>query len=182
MRFDLFHQIYASDLSKISVAMLILLIVWSVFGVLFYKKMRIIGAILAVFFVVVIIYGTILSRTAGVRAYDLTPFSSFHKAVVQREIYRSMLMNVFLFMPLGFTLPFVFKGGTMKRFFLTLLSGFFLSVAIEITQFFFSLGLAETDDVICNTIGAALGSCSYLFSSLWRTIMLKYGKEEKTDE
>ena len=176
MQFSLFHQIYTSDLLYLSVIMLILLIAWSVFSAIFFKNMQIIGTILAVFSIVVIIYGTLLSRTSGVRTYDLIPFSSFYKAVEQREIYRSMLMNIYLFMPLGFSLPFVFKGSTTKRLFLTLLCGFCLSVVIETTQFFFSLGLAETDDVICNTVGTALGSCSYLLSLLWRKMIRKAGK------
>lgn len=182
MLLDLFHQIYASDLSKISVAMLVLLIAWSVFGALFYKKMRLIGTVLAVVFVAVIIYGTILSRTTGVRTHDFIPFSSFYKAVEQTEIYRSMLMNIFLFIPIGLTLPFAFKGSKTKCFFLATLCGFSLSVAIEIIQLCFSLGLAETDDIICNTIGTTLGCCSYLLASFWRAIMLKYGKDKKTNE
>ena len=162
--------------------MLILLIIWSVFGALFYKRMRIIGVVFAVIFTAVIIYGTLLSRTEGVRAYDLIPFSSFKKAVEQPEFYRSMLMNVFLFMPLGFALPFVFSGSIMKRILPALLIGFLLSVFIEVMQYYFSLGQAETDDVICNTLGTALGSCAYLLSLLWRRLIQKIRKGKKSDE
>ena len=182
MRLNLFYQIYVSDLPKLSVGMLILLITWSVFGALFYKRMRIIGVVFAVIFTAVIIYGTLLSRTEGVRAYDLIPFSSFQKAVEQPEFYRSMLMNTFLFEPLGLMLPFVFKGSAAKRVMLTILTGLILSVCVEAIQFFFSLGQAETDDVICNTVGTALGSCAYLLSLLWRRLVQKIRKGKKSDE
>ena len=38
---------------------------------------------------------------------------------------------------------------------------FTVSLVIEFLQFRFYLGRAETDDVICNTLGAAIGTLSY---------------------
>ena len=153
--------------------MLILPIVWSVFGALFYKRMRMIGVILSIVCVAVILYATVISRGESSLGHDLTPFSSFQRAVEQPEMYRSMLMNVFLFEPLGLMLPFVIKGSTVKRILLTIVIGFALSVAIEASQYFFALGMAEADDVICNTVGAALGACAYLLTLLWRKLMSK---------
>lgn len=155
---------------------LLFMIVWSVFGAVLYRKIRIISAIIAILCVAILLYATVFMRTRTVTAYDFIPFSSFQKAVEQRELYRSMLMNTILFVPLGLTLPFVFKGNAAKRILLTILIGFILSVCIEAIQFAFSLGQAETDDVICNTVGTALGSCSYLLSLLWRKMIRKAGK------
>lgn len=62
-------------------------------------------------------------------------------------------MNVFLFMPFGFLLPFTLKRG----FFQTLLLGMVFSACIEAIQYFFSLGFCEFDDVFHNTLGTALG-------------------------
>ena len=132
-----------------------------------------IGAILSIVCVVVILYATVISRGESSLGYDFTPFSSFQRAVEQPEMYRSMLMNVFLFEPLGLMLPFVIKGSTVKRILLTIVIGFALSVAIEASQYFFALGMAEADDVICNTVGAALGACAYLLTLLWRKLMSK---------
>ncbi|MBK6087652.1 VanZ family protein [Ruminococcus difficilis] len=87
-----------------------------------------------------------------------------------------------LIFPLGLTLPFVFKGSTVKRILLAILIGFALSAMIEALQYFFSLGQSEADDVICNTVGTAFGSCSYLLSLLWRKMTLKLRKEVKSDE
>lgn len=173
MMHSIFHQIYVSNLSAIVTAMLILPIVWSVFGALFYKRMRMIGAILSIVCVAVILYATVISRGESSVGHDFTPFSSFQRAVEQPEMYRSMLMNVFLFEPLGLMLPFVIKGSTVKRILLTIVIGFALSVAIEASQYFFALGMVEADDVICNTVGAALGACAYLLTLLWRKLMSK---------
>ncbi len=163
----LLHEVYVSAIPIILITMLVLLTAWSVFGAVFYKRMRAVGAAVAVLSAAVILYATVFSRSVAIHGYDLIPFSSFHRASQQPEMYRSMLMNVFLFMPLGLALPFVFKGSTVKRILLTIAIGFTLSVTVEVLQGILSLGMAETDDVICNTLGAAVGSCAYLLSILW---------------
>ena len=82
----------------------------------------------------------------------------------QPEIYREMLMNVFLFFPLGLTLSNALprKWHRWLRIILTTLIGCALSAGIEYAQYRYALGLAETDDVICNTLGAFLGAASLL--------------------
>lgn len=178
---SLFHSIYAAKISTILIAIPVLLLVWSVIGAAFYKQMRIIGAVLAVIAVGAVVYVTVYARGESNAVADLIPFSSFERAKIQPEMYRSMLMNVFLFMPLGLSLPYVFGGGTAKRILLTILIGFLLSVTVEAIQYIGHLGMAETDDVICNTLGTAIGSCAYLLSMLWRKLIKKF-KERKTPD
>lgn len=165
------HEIYVSNISTILIAMPILLLVWSVIGAAFYKYMRIIGAVLAVIAIGAILYATVISRGKSGAGADFVPFSSFARAKIQPEMYRSMLMNVFLFVPLGLLLPFVFSGGTTKRILLTILVGMLLSLVVEVIQYFAHLGMAEIDDVICNTVGTSIGSCAYLLMLLWRKIV-----------
>ena len=62
-------------------------------------------------------------------------------------------MNVFLFFPFGFLLPFAAK----RNFPQSLLIGFLFSVGIEAAQYFFCLGMCEFDDVFHNSMGTALG-------------------------
>ena len=174
---NIFHSIYVADLKTILIAIPVLLLVWSVIGAAFYKQMRIIGAILAVIAVAGIIYITVIFRGRSEPGLNLIPFSSFERAKRQPEMYRSMLMNVFLFVPLGLSLPYLFGGGTAKRILLTILIGFLLSATVETIQYFASIGMAETDDVICNTLGTAIGSCAYLLSLLWRKLFRKRGKK-----
>ena len=113
-----------------------------------------------------ILYATLFSRAEGGTGLILTPFASLTAARVQPELYREMLMNVFLFFPLGLTLPNALprKWHRWGRIILTTLVGCALSAGIEYAQYRYALGLAETDDVICNTLGAFIGSTSLLFA------------------
>ena len=114
----------------------------------------------------IILYATILTRTPGVPEAILTPFASLTAARQQPELYREMLMNIFLFFPLGLTLSNALpqKWHRWLRIILTTLIGCILSAGIEYAQYRYALGLAETDDVICNTLGAFIGSTSLLIA------------------
>lgn len=114
----------------------------------------------------IILYATILTRTHGDYKPILTPFATFAAARQQPELYREMLMNIFLFFPLGLTLSNALpqKWHRWGRIILTTLVGCALSAGIEYAQYRCALGLAETDDVICNTLGAFIGSTSLLIA------------------
>ncbi len=113
-----------------------------------------------------IFYATLFSRAEGSTGLILTPFASLTAARVQPELYREMLMNVFLFFPLGLTLSNALprKWYRWLRIILTTLVGCALSVGIEYAQYRYALGMAEVDDVICNTLGAFIGSTSLLIA------------------
>jgi glycopeptide antibiotics resistance protein len=179
---NFFHRIYILDISTLLIAIPILLLVWSVIGAAFYKYMRIIGAVMAVIAIVGIVYVTVLSRSESEIGAFFIPFSSFERAKIQPEFYRSMLMNVFLFVPLGLSLPYIFGGNTGKRILMTILFGLALSVTVEAIQYFAHLGMAETDDIICNTVGTAIGSCAYLLTLLWRKLFNKTKERRSPDE
>lgn len=114
--------------------------------------------------VIAILCATILNRTPGNYELILTPFAALSAARQQPELYREMLMNVFLFFPLGLTLSNALpqKWHRWGRIILTTFVGCILSAGIEYAQYRYALGLAETDDVICNTLGAFLGAASLL--------------------
>ena len=112
----------------------------------------------------IILYATILTRTPGNYELILTPFAALSAARQQPELYREMLMNIFLFFPLGLTLSNALpqKWHRWGRIILTTFVGCILSAGIEYTQYRYALGMAEVDDVICNTLGAFLGATSLL--------------------
>ena len=144
-----------------------LLMIWTAVGLRFDERKRtVVNAFLSFAAAIIILYATVLSRTPGRYDIILTPFAAFTAAHRQPELYREMLMNVFLFFPLGLTLSNALpsKWRCRRRIALTTLIGFVLSASIEFTQYRFSLGLAETDDVICNTLGAFVGSTSLLLA------------------
>ena len=111
-----------------------------------------------------IIYITILCRAENGTDVILTPFNFIRTAKMQPEAIRSAMMNIFLFFPLGLTLSNALprKWHRWGRIILTTLVGCALSAGIEYAQYRCALGLAETDDVICNTLGAFLGAASLL--------------------
>ena len=159
------RHIYALPLHMVIILMLALLIVWAMLSLHKNQKKRtIINAVLCFITALIILYATILTRTPGVPAVILAPFAALAAARIQPEIYREMLMNVFLFFPLGLTLSNALprKWHRWGRIALTTLVGCVLSAGIEYTQYRYALGLAEVDDVICNTLGAFLGTASLL--------------------
>lgn len=128
------------------------------------RKWQTVNAWLCVLTVAVILYATILTRTPSDYKPILTPFATFTAALQQPELYREMLMNVFLFFPLGLTLSNALprKRHRWLRIILTTLVGCALSAGIEYAQHRYALGMAEVDDVICNTLGTFVGSTSLL--------------------
>lgn len=161
------RHIYALPLHMVIFLMLVLLIVWAMLSQHKNQKKRtIINAALCFIAAFIILYATILTRTPEIPEVILTPLATFIAARQQPELYREMLMNVFLFFPLGLTLSNVLpqKWHRWLRIILTTLVGCALSAGIEYTQYRCALGLAETDDVICNTLGAFIGSTSLLIA------------------
>lgn len=65
------------------------------------------------------------------------------------------ILNIFLFIPLGFLCPFISKSyRSVKN---TFLIGCGLSITIEITQLFTLWRATDIDDFIANTVGALVG-------------------------
>lgn len=164
---ELYFTLYGMDLWAATALFLGIVLIWSVIGSLFRKRMRIICLILAIVLTGVILYITLLSRRPGPISHEVRPFSTLTLGPKHPELYRAAVMNIFMFVPLGMTLPFVFETKPRNRFLLTLLIGFCLSAGIEVAQHFMLVGITQTDDVICNTLGTALGACAYPLSLLW---------------
>lgn len=75
---------------------------------------------------------------------------------------RQILLNIAMYVPLGYFLFNVLQSLRIKR--VGLLSVgicFFLSAAIEILQYFSGVGTCDADDVIHNFLGACLGVAVY---------------------
>ena len=149
----------------VCILLLSLLLLWPMLCQRVGKRRRVLlNTALACAAAFIILYATILTRTPGVSEAILTPFASLTAARIQPELYREMLMNVFLFFPLGLTLSNALpqKWHRWGRIILTTLVGCILSAGIEYAQYRYALGMAEVDDVICNTLGAFLGAASLL--------------------
>ena len=163
----MFQSIYSKPLSNIILAIVIAIVAWGYLRTkVQLRRWTMANFVLFCAAVIAILYATILNRTPGNYELILTPFAALSAARQQPELYRAMLMNVFLFFPLGLTLSNSLPRSWHRwgRIILTTLVGCALSAGIEYAQYRCALGLAETDDVICNTLGAFIGSTSLLIA------------------
>lgn len=112
-------------------------------------------------------------------ALCLQPFWSYRaiqegKGILLPEI----IMNVVVFLPVGFLLGGAFQK---MKWWMVLLIGLCVSVAIEALQFIYQRGLSEVDDVIHNVVGCLVGfGIFFMCASLLKRVNLKLPKEEKS--
>lgn len=179
----LIFRVYAQPLHRVVILMACAVIVWAwAAAVLWSRKkqnlVRVSSLVLFLLFFAGIFYATMHRSPVDYSALVLRPFQVWIDARIQPELYRSMLMNVLLFFPFGLFLPFVlaeekgFAGGPegvsprgrRNPVISALALGILCSLIVEALQYSFSLGRAETDDVIMNTIGTAAGCLSYVLA------------------
>lgn len=86
----------------------------------------------------------------------------------------SMILNVVMFMPLGFLLPLLWKE--YQSLVRTAIIGFCFSCGIEFCQFF-NRRVSDVDDLLMNTLGAILGWLIWIAFS--RITHLKYGRRNQ---
>lgn len=161
------HYIYSRSFISIITFMALALAAWGAMSVrMGARRWRWGNLALVLLMTAAILYATLFSRAEGSTGLILAPFASLTAARQQPELYREMLMNVFLFFPLGLTLSNALprKWHRWGKIALTTLVGCALSAGIEYAQYRYALGMAEVDDVICNTLGAFLGSTSLLIA------------------
>lgn len=82
-----------------------------------------------------------VSGLAKIMMYGLTPIEG-------------IILNILLYYPLGCLLPILCPKLKVWH---VILIGCLCSIATEATQYIFKLGWCETDDVIHNTLGTAIG-------------------------
>jgi len=83
-----------------------------------------------------------------------------------RFLIVDVLGNVAVFLPIGLTIAGAASGTRWSRFRLAIGLGALLSLLIELTQFGISTRATDVDDLIFNTLGAALGAGLFL---IWRS-------------
>lgn len=119
-----------------------------------------------------IVFVTVYAAGKSYSKIDPIPFEDIrhlthrleHKPVstqVMAVIIMPIIANVLLFIPWGF-LTFIslytLERPTMQTYILTILGGLSFSLAIEAWQYFLPTRVADVNDVIWNTTGAALGA------------------------
>lgn len=104
-------------------------------------------------YVVIMLIITFWSREEGVsKGIDLRLFSTWG---INNRNNAFVIENILLFIPYGFLCPWVLS--VARRFWGCTLVGFTTSCIIEYLQLVTGRGMCQIDDVLTNTIGAALG-------------------------
>ena len=161
----LFWLIYIQPLHRVVIFMILAAVLWGYLGNREQgsRRWRILNAAVFAGIVAAIFYMTVYARGGGTAEAVLTPFQSFREAREQPELYRTMLMNVLLFFPIGLSLPFVL-GKWKLSIPVTVVLACLFSAGIEYLQYRYSLGRCEVDDIIMNTLGALLGCSAWWIS------------------
>ena len=86
---------------------------------------------------------------------NLVPFAHMFDFIHTSSAVINVGGNVLMFVPTGIIVPILFKK--LDSFPKTVLAGFLLSLAIELSQLLTPARVTDVDDLIMNTLGAAIG-------------------------
>ena len=167
-----FGRLYGWPLRRIIGLIVVVVIVWGLLAVGADKigksaLWRWLNRGIAVFFVAVILTMTYTSRGTPSATVTWGFLQKWEAARQNKELYREMLMNVLLFVPYGMAMPFALLNPRRKRrnwpaIIVAVWLGIIFSAFIECLQMIYSRGHTEVEDLICNSIGTAVGAGAFL--------------------
>lgn len=165
------------------IALIVVLMGVAIWGQKRLEHMHFVNMLWTVFWVYIAgqLYCTLLSRTPGSgRTVELKPFMSIVRMFTQPievagEVTgffawfmkgslpgSGIILNILLFVPLGYLLAILVPAWKSKHI---VLVGCMCSVLTELIQYLFEMGYCETDDVLYNTLGTAIGVWVWLWQS-----------------
>lgn len=116
-------------------------------------------------YIVIVLSITVFCRERNsVMLYEFMPFWSYKKIVLERNLAIALenIDNILIFIPVGYLLQAV---SVKKRIRTSICLGLLLSLIIETMQYFLKCGVLETDDILNNGLGTALGCVIYFLIS-----------------
>lgn len=110
----------------------------------------------------IVLYATFLRHAGGYREWNLHLFRAWREAWndFSAKNWANVLLNIAMFIPLGFLLPLLFKK--LRKWYLSIPVGLGLSLAIELLQLSFSRGICDIDDLFANTLGTFIGFFAFM--------------------
>ena len=144
------------------------------------KRLRILGKVLIVCYVLFIIYFLLFSEWYGRTGemseyrYNLVLFKEIRRFLTYREtlgtfaVLTNVVGNVVIFVPFGFFMPMASK---YRSFFMTVCYSFGLSLCVEVFQLLTRVGSFDVDDLLLNTIGGLAG---YILFVICNAIRRRY--------
>ena len=142
------------------------------------RKIKFLSVLLFILYVLLLVYFLFFSEEYGrvtaeerVYRYNLVPFVEIRRFCIYRKqlgmfaLITNLFGNVIGFIPYGFILPVIAHKCRNGLFIVA--SGFSLSLLVETVQLIAKVGCFDVDDLILNTLGAAIGYmlfavCNYL--------------------
>lgn len=85
-----------------------------------------------------------------------------HVEIVKMEDITQVYMNIMLFVPMGYLLPYVFRWFRARVNWRPAVSCFVISFLIENLQLIFRRGFYDMDDLVSNTIGGLVGQLLFI--------------------
>lgn len=123
-------------------------------------------------YIVIVLGATLMERGNFWQTSHIMPlFYSYKDAWISGLAvgWRNIILNICMFMPLGFLLPLGSKY--FQSFVKTSITGFFFTLIIEFAQLYFHLGMFELDDLMNNTAGTMIGYGIYV---VYSCVILKH--------
>lgn len=142
------------------------------------KRKQGLAILFLLIYVFAVIWFTVLNRAVRYHVARFELFWSYRAWLAgDTGIGREILLNIALFIPLGLLLPSVFPAARLgvskkKQTIIVVAVAAVFSLLIELLQLVSIRGLFEWDDLISNTLGAAIGFCIY--SILGKTVSEKH--------
>lgn len=132
------------------------------------RKKLVLGTVF-ILYLMGLLYFTIFAESMGrnpsagaeCAGYNLIPFTEIRRFWVYRSrlgfgaVALNLFGNIAAFVPCGLLLPHVFKRCDGPGS--TVLFGFIISLLIECTQYIFSVGSFDVDDIMLNSLGVMTG-------------------------
>lgn len=128
-------------------------------------------------YLAIVIYVTLLRQVGGGPGQvNLHLFLAWREAWngFTLKLWLNVLLNIALFFPLGLLLPLLARP--FQKWYVTLTTGFGLSLTIETAQYLLGRGMFDVDDLFTNTLGTALG---FSFAMLLLRLFPARGKERR---
>lgn len=127
-------------------------------------KKRFVLWVLLTEYMFVVVGSTIICRptiSSSFEKIQLTPFWTYHSIIshTQGVSVWDIVLNVVLFVPLGLLVKLLYRKLSLIKMVL-IAAG--CSLFIETNQYIFEKGIAQTDDVMHNVLGAVVG-----FGIIW---------------
>ncbi len=176
--------IYSSSPAALTYLAFLFLLLWAALSLIRPKGWKTANLLLFPLSVICVLFATLIGREAGgEHGTYLIPFEKWRRALEQPEYYREMFMNGLLFVPFGMTASCLLpeKRGIAARILLAVFLALTVSAAVEYLQYRMNVGYFETDDILCNVLGAFFGAAHLILARYLPDIIDRlYGVGDRT--